>query len=351
MKPALLPVDAQWCWEQNVICGRSLEDIGKEAGCSYGTIANRIRSLGLQPKKCSVKGPRRSNSLCGFRTGKLTVVKDVGTKCRLRQWLCLCDCGVEVVYSSDVIKRKRRISCGECRVTWSGQLSSTVWSRMTLSIQERGVPLLLTRDEASQLFDKAEGRCSLSGLPIVLGLHLRDSTASLDRIDSSLSYSVDNCQWVERRVNYMKKWFSVSRFIELCELVTNPLDASNYPIPLPPTSVHRNWAGHGGISGTVWTEVTKTPHEFLLTIEEAWRLFVAQRGACAMTGQSLFLPTTTAELRSRVASLDRIDSRLGYQHGNVQWVHPDVNFLKDAYTMDEARFICKAVADRAKKEA
>jgi hypothetical protein len=35
-----------------------------------------------------------------------------------------------------------------------------------------------------------------------------------------------------------------------------------------------------------------------------------------------------------VASLDRIDSEKGYIPGNVQWVHPAVNFMKHAMAQD-----------------
>jgi hypothetical protein len=50
------------------------------------------------------------------------------------------------------------------------------------------------------------------------------------------------------------------------------------------------------------------------------------------------------------ASLDRIDSSLGYVRGNVQWLHKDVNWMKN--TLDQDRFIelCKAIVNHEVEE-
>jgi len=45
-------------------------------------------------------------------------------------------------------------------------------------------------------------------------------TASLDRIDSTKNYTIDNIQWVHKDVNKMKMDFSQEYFIEMCRLVT-----------------------------------------------------------------------------------------------------------------------------------
>jgi len=48
-------------------------------------------------------------------------------------------------------------------------------------------------------------------------------------------------------------------------------------------------------------------------------------------------------------SLDRIDSGLGYDLGNIQWVHKNVNQMK--WTLSQAAFIeiCLAVAGNIKE--
>jgi hypothetical protein len=48
------------------------------------------------------------------------------------------------------------------------------------------------------------------------------------------------------------------------------------------------------------------------------------------------------------ASLDRIDSSIGYIDGNVQWLAGKVNMMKQSYTQEEFIEMCVAVADKTK---
>lgn len=48
----------------------------------------------------------------------------------------------------------------------------------------------------------------------------RNRTASLDRIDSSKGYKIENIQWVHKDINQMKSALENNKFIELCELVS-----------------------------------------------------------------------------------------------------------------------------------
>lgn len=45
-------------------------------------------------------------------------------------------------------------------------------------------------------------------------------TASLDRIDSTKGYTLDNIQWVHKHINVMKMDLDQEYFIKLCKLVT-----------------------------------------------------------------------------------------------------------------------------------
>jgi archaellum component FlaC len=50
----------------------------------------------------------------------------------------------------------------------------------------------------------------------------------------------------------------------------------------------------------------------------------------------------------QIESLDRIDSKLGYIEGNVQWLHKDVNYMKQEYSQEYYIDICKKVANNAR---
>ena len=62
-----------------------------------------------------------------------------------------------------------------------------------------------------------------------------------------------------------------------------------------------------------------------------------------MSGLPIRLPKAWRD-RSHTASLDRIDSSLGYTIGNVQWVHKHVNVMKNIYPQNMFLFICCEVA-------
>ena len=49
--------------------------------------------------------------------------------------------------------------------------------------------------------------------------------------------------------------------------------------------------------------------------------------------------------KNRTASLDRIDSKLGYTSNNIQWVHKDLNYMKS--DLDQSVFIewCRKVVE------
>lgn len=94
----------------------------------------------------------------------------------------------------------------------------------------------------------------------------------------------------------------------------------------------------------------RADREFTITLEYIWDLFVKQDGKCALTGLEL-----TFNKRCRdsdgTASIDRIDSKKGYIPGNIQWVHKDINFMKQEYDQQYFIEMCKLVVDQHCKES
>lgn len=68
--------------------------------------------------------------------------------------------------------------------------------------------------------------------------------------------------------------------------------------------------------------------DFQITPQYVWRLFLAQDRKCALSGVELVMDSMKTNDKRRTASLDRIDSSVGYIEGNVQWVHKSVNLQK-----------------------
>lgn len=111
---------------------------------------------------------------------------------------------------------------------------------------------------------------------------------------------------------------------------------------------HAQFTGHEGISGKWWgshvlrerKQNVRQKVPVTINIEYAWELFIKQGGKCALSGIPLKLNTSV----SSNASLDRIDSSMGYEPGNVQWVDKHINFMKRTYSQEYFVEMCKKVA-------
>lgn len=111
---------------------------------------------------------------------------------------------------------------------------------------------------------------------------------------------------------------------------------------------HRgSWKGFGEISKTdinrILANAKKRNITYDLSIEYLWDLYKSQNGLCALSKLPIVFSKKTTDLNT--ASLDRIDSNIGYIEGNVQWTHKDVNKMKMDFT--ELRFIelCKIISN------
>lgn len=111
--------------------------------------------------------------------------------------------------------------------------------------------------------------------------------------------------------------------------------------------------GVGLLSGEYWSMVvsgaSKRKIEFAITIEYAWNLFLHQNKKCALSGVDLIFESNCVHNKNkkykieRTASLDRIDSNKGYLEGNVQWVHKDINLMKNKFSEDYFIKMCKLI--------
>jgi hypothetical protein len=113
---------------------------------------------------------------------------------------------------------------------------------------------------------------------------------------------------------------------------------------------HSQWKGFGEISGNWWhshvlrerKQNVRVRVPVTIDVEYAWNLFLSQGRKCSLSGIPLVISGTG---RENTASLDRIDSSKGYEVGNVQWVHKDVNFMKRTYSQEYFLEMCKRIAE------
>ncbi len=113
------------------------------------------------------------------------------------------------------------------------------------------------------------------------------------------------------------------------------------------TCSHPNWRGCGDLSGSHWSAICygakRKNLEVIITIEDAWQLFIEQNGRCALTGVKLHFAESKASRSEGNASLDRIDSSLGYIPGNCRWVEKNVNRLKNNWTDAKLLHWCRKI--------
>jgi len=118
---------------------------------------------------------------------------------------------------------------------------------------------------------------------------------------------------------------------------------------------HKNWKGHGDLCGQYWASLKHSARQrsltFTITIKEAWDKFLVQEKRCALTGLVLTHgdPAQRREERykQKTASIDRINSKRGYVTGNIQWIHKDVNYLKNKFSNERFIELCTLVAEHA----
>lgn len=146
---------------------------------------------------------------------------------------CRCACGAVRVIRAYSFDHGRSLGCkqcsspvnGRCNLSQGcGEITGYTWSRIRINAEKRDLLLAVSIAEVWDLFLRQERRCALTGLVISFAYVTGRQgaiTASLDRIDSSKPYTLDNVQLVHKDVNMMKKNLPEARFIEICTLIAN----------------------------------------------------------------------------------------------------------------------------------
>jgi hypothetical protein len=192
---------------------------------------------------CKSCGCLRQKVKINDKFNKLTVIeKDTRKSTRNRTyWLCKCDCGNYSSVLTYGLYKNKILSCGCTRKSkgwkkykskYPGELRSYIWSRMKKHAEYRNLEFSITPIEAWNLFLKQDRKCALTGIELFFvsnaAAKLGQTTASLDRIDSSRGYILDNIQWIHKDLQFMKSDFTQEEFIKYCHLVSNLHSESRY---------------------------------------------------------------------------------------------------------------------------
>lgn len=212
--------------------GNRLVDCMKKYGFSQGAWCRVVREgkINRDPKRI---GRKRLN-LLGQKFTRLTVidgpVKGKRYECA---WVCKCSCGNIVNVPGGALMRGKggTKSCGCLKIrknrenpcwTGCGEISGKFWSRLVWhsNADGRDFAVKISVCEAWELFKKQDGKCAISGVDLSFAEDGgSETTASLDRIDSSKDYEIGNVQWVHKWVNVMKWDFTESEFFNWIETI------------------------------------------------------------------------------------------------------------------------------------
>jgi len=216
----------------------TMQDISRECGRSVAWVHNKIHEFQID-----VRGRGAvAQDLTGNRFGKIIVEGMVKSNC-LTYANCLCDCGNHFLAKPSHLRAGGYTSCGCTRgkkkssnVSWKGRgkISGFMWSGIirTYKKSKKVKEFKITLDYVWDLFVAQNGKCALTGVDIDFadtneGHKLGETTASLDRIDSSKGYVKGNVQWVHKTVNKLKGDLKEDLFKKLCRLVCEHEDIDN----------------------------------------------------------------------------------------------------------------------------
>lgn len=172
----------------------------------------------------------RGENLQGKIFGEWLVISDspvrqIKKKQYEYMWMCRCSCGSEKSILAYNLKEGKTKSCGcvkyfgKMNPNWRGyeEIPSSYWTSLQWGATDRNIEFSIEISVAYEIFLKQNKICIYTGLPI----SFVDKTASLDRIDSSEPYTINNCQWVHKDVNLMKNHFSESVFLKYCNQIAS----------------------------------------------------------------------------------------------------------------------------------
>lgn len=184
------------------------------------------------------KSKNTQRRILSLKFGTLSPVKYLGydNKRKYSYYECKCDCGNIVIKSSRKLLYAK-ICNKSCPLKpnkqkfrkeswmWRGyeDIPKSFFTKVKREAKEREIEFNLTIEELWDLFVKQNKKCALSGVDLKFQSNYRisDQTASIDRIDSSKGYTLDNVQWVHKIVNFMKQSMLKSELISWCKRIVD----------------------------------------------------------------------------------------------------------------------------------
>lgn len=98
-------------------------------------------------------------------------------------------------------------------------IPTTWFNKIKTSAELRNLSFSITIEQVYEKLAQNNFKCELSGMDLKFESYGLKHPASIDRIDSSVGYEIDNIQIVHKDVNFMKQRYSQEYFINVCKLI------------------------------------------------------------------------------------------------------------------------------------
>lgn len=310
-------------------------ELAKKLNCCPRTIYNFLKKHNLQEN-------RNLTDLTNKKVGSLLVLErtEKQTKNRTCIWKCKCDCGkIKYVDTGSLTVGKPK-SCGyKCSQyptgskhgSWKGfaEITGHKWSNIKGGAKLRNIDFEIDIKEVWEKFERQDRTCYLTGLPI----SFTNMTSSLDRIDSSKPYRIDNVAWCHTDINKIKIDFSVEELCYWASLITCPLKLTD-----------NNQISK--MSKSLWGDILYNSKRRNISINisksDVVDLFNKQNGKCYLSGINLNI----SSYKYKTGSLDRLTNKIGYQLGNLGWCHKLLNVSRKQFDLKYYKKMMKLVNKR-----
>ena len=145
-----------------------------------------------------------------------------------------------------------------------------------------------------------------------------------------------SCPSCGRAVSYLRRNYAILSYKEgkLCMKCSNSLPDSN---------AHKGWIGgvlRLSFANKYQVSAALRGIDWNVDFDYLANLLIEQDFKCALTGWDI----DAMGVGHNTASLDRIDSSVGYEFDNVQWVHKMVNMCKQQYSQENFIDMCDSVS-------
>lgn len=212
--------------------GKSINEIACETTIGKTAIRNAIKRHGIKLRPFGTRANKKNKTnknqtvvIVNHKYGLLLVREQVNGG-----WLCQCDCGNTKITTTSRLLNGSVKSCG-CLLKLKGynhklfkgykQIPFTFFKHCFKQASDRQISFNINIEDMYNQFRKQKGLCAITKIKLSFGTNRIRGTASLDRIDSSKGYSIDNIQWVHKTINLMKLDHPQKIFIKWCKLVSD----------------------------------------------------------------------------------------------------------------------------------